>query len=222
MAIFPVDSVRTKTWTREVLASADLHTQLDLLHFYFQACLNASTGHTHSGSANQGPKLSDSSLNTITTAAKVNVSAITGTLPVGNGGTGSTAAANAASGVVVLDASSKLPAVDGSLLTNLPAQLTSYDSGWFAVTKANAYSKTHNLNTTKILVMLYFSTSSDGSGMELFSHNYPDSLLIVKDITTTTLKVQTGTGYSAQTFDDSGNYTSVVSGYARVIAIALP
>ncbi len=37
-----------------------------------------------------------------------------------NGGTGATANANAASGVVVLNASSQLPAVSGALLTNLP------------------------------------------------------------------------------------------------------
>ena len=43
----------------------------------------------------------------------------TGTLVVGRGGTGATAAANAANGVVILDGSSKLPAVDGSQLTNL-------------------------------------------------------------------------------------------------------
>jgi len=36
-------------------------------------------------------------------------SAVTGTLPVGNGGTGATAAANAANGVVVLDASAYVP-----------------------------------------------------------------------------------------------------------------
>ena len=46
---------------------------------------------------------------------------VTGTLPVTKGGTGATAAANAASGVVVLDASSKLPAVDGSQLTGISA-----------------------------------------------------------------------------------------------------
>lgn len=46
-------------------------------------------------------------------------SMVTGTLPTGSGGTGSTANANAAGGVVVLDASSKLPAVDGSQLTNI-------------------------------------------------------------------------------------------------------
>ena len=44
---------------------------------------------------------------------------VTGTLATGNGGTGATASANAASGVVVLNGDSKLPAVDGSLLTNL-------------------------------------------------------------------------------------------------------
>ena len=42
-------------------------------------------------------------------------------IPTSDGGTGSTANANAANGVVVLDASSKLPAVDGSLLTGLSA-----------------------------------------------------------------------------------------------------
>lgn len=55
---------------------------------------------------------------------------VTGTLPVANGGTGITSfgtgvatahgnAVNGASGFVVLDGSSKLPAVDGSALTNL-------------------------------------------------------------------------------------------------------
>jgi hypothetical protein len=44
------------------------------------------------------------------------------TLPLSttNGGTGSTAAANAASGVVVLNGSSQLPAVSAALLTNIP------------------------------------------------------------------------------------------------------
>jgi len=44
---------------------------------------------------------------------------ITSGLAAAQGGTGSTAAANAASGVVVLNASSQLPAVDGSLITGI-------------------------------------------------------------------------------------------------------
>jgi hypothetical protein len=71
--------------------------------------------------------ISDSLLSPITTAGKVNVSSITGTLPVTNGGTGATAAANAASGVVVLNASSQLPAVSGALLTNLPIKIGTPD-----------------------------------------------------------------------------------------------
>lgn len=65
--------------------------------------------------------IADTKLASITTASKVNVSAITGTLGTANGGTGATANTNAASGVVVLDSSSRLPAVSGALLTNLPS-----------------------------------------------------------------------------------------------------
>ena len=57
MAVFPSDSVRTKNWGTEILTDSDLESQLDLLHAYFTACLNSSTGHTHDGTANQGPRL---------------------------------------------------------------------------------------------------------------------------------------------------------------------
>lgn len=57
MAVFPSDSIRTKNWGSEVLTDSDLEAQLDLLHAYFQAALNATTGHSHDGSSNQGPKL---------------------------------------------------------------------------------------------------------------------------------------------------------------------
>ena len=68
----------------------------------------------------------------ITNATIDLTSKVTGTLPIANGGTGITSwgtgvatahgnNTNAASGFVVLDGSAKLPAVDGSALTNLPA-----------------------------------------------------------------------------------------------------
>ena len=47
------------------------------------------------------------------------LSGITTPLSVAQGGTGATAAANTANGVVVLDGSTKLPAVDGSNLTSV-------------------------------------------------------------------------------------------------------
>jgi len=52
-----------------------------------------------------------------------------GTLPTGRGGTGATGTVNAASGVVVLDASAKLPAVDGSALTAISGNWKAVQSG---------------------------------------------------------------------------------------------
>jgi hypothetical protein len=46
---------------------------------------------------------------------------LTGILPTSKGGTGATAAANAANGAVILNASAQIPALDGSLLTGLTA-----------------------------------------------------------------------------------------------------
>lgn len=64
MAVFPSDSIRTKNWGTEILTDADLEAQLDLLHAYFTACLNSSTGHTHDGTANQGPMLTYAGVST--------------------------------------------------------------------------------------------------------------------------------------------------------------
>lgn len=62
---------------------------------------------------------------------QVNVSTdVTGTLSTANGGTGSAANANSANGVVVLDASARLPAVDGSQLTGVVAVPTGCISMW--------------------------------------------------------------------------------------------
>lgn len=62
MAVFPSDSIRTKNWGDETLTDSDLETQFDLLHSYFQACLNATSGHAHTGASNQGPKISPANL----------------------------------------------------------------------------------------------------------------------------------------------------------------
>lgn len=59
---FPSDSARTKNWGTEVLTDSDLEAQLDLLHNYFLACLNSSTGHSHDGTSNQGPKINITNL----------------------------------------------------------------------------------------------------------------------------------------------------------------
>lgn len=68
-------SSRTKTWGTEILTSTDLHTQFDLLHAYLNDSLNGSSGHGHTGGTSDGKPI-------------VLTTAVTGTLPATNGGTG--------------------------------------------------------------------------------------------------------------------------------------
>ena len=77
MCAWPTASSRTKNWGNEVLTDTDQESQLDLLHTYFNDSLNATTGHGHTGGTSDGPKI-------------VLTTAVTGTLPLANGGTGQT------------------------------------------------------------------------------------------------------------------------------------
>lgn len=61
---WPSDLVRTKNWGSEVLTDSDLEGQFDLIINWLMAALNSSTGHTHSGSGNNGPLLSSSAVTT--------------------------------------------------------------------------------------------------------------------------------------------------------------
>lgn len=88
--------------TKTGVDNSAVNTTID---YFLKHASGAYRLHTHDGSSDDG--------------ANIPVANITGTLPVTKGGTGATAAANAASGVVVLDADSKLPAVDGSQLTGV-------------------------------------------------------------------------------------------------------
>lgn len=71
---WPSNSTRTKLWGTEILTASDLDGQYDLLHQYFIDALNGSTGHKHTGGANDGQQI-------------VLTTGITGTLPIANGGT---------------------------------------------------------------------------------------------------------------------------------------
>lgn len=73
---WPSDLVRTKDWGTEILYDADLEGQLDLICAWINDFADGTSGHTHSGSANDGVK--------IPLASSVN-----GILAVANGGTGS-------------------------------------------------------------------------------------------------------------------------------------
>lgn len=93
---------------------------------------NGGTGLTSAGgSANRVLITTDGSAWSVGQVALTSM--VTGTLPVGNGGTGATATANTASGVVVLDANTKLPAVDGSALTGIASSYSNVLYSWSGV-----------------------------------------------------------------------------------------
>jgi len=54
---FPSDLVRTKNWGTEILTDSDLEGQFDLIINWVMAALNATTGHNHDGSSNNGPEI---------------------------------------------------------------------------------------------------------------------------------------------------------------------
>lgn len=72
---YPSTLVRTKNWGTETLTDADLEGQLDLIIDWVNAVSDSSSGHKHDGTTSEGPKLS-------LTAA------MSGVLPIANGGTG--------------------------------------------------------------------------------------------------------------------------------------
>lgn len=59
---FPSDLTRTKNWGTEILTDSDLEGQFDLIINWVMAALNSTTGHSHDGTSNQGPKVSASVL----------------------------------------------------------------------------------------------------------------------------------------------------------------
>lgn len=67
---WPSNAARTKNWGTEILTDSDLESQFDLLCQYFIDSLNASTGHGHTGTTNDGPKLNLASALTIASQAQ--------------------------------------------------------------------------------------------------------------------------------------------------------
>jgi hypothetical protein len=133
------------------------------------------------------------------------------------------AVGTSASNLVQLDGSAKLPAVDGSQLTGIT--ISNYDSGWFAVTGNNTYTKAHSLSSSKLIVTAYYSDSSDGTGEVVASvpqiiRSSFDGQCAIVDIDSTNIVIRHHTN-GIRYWDDGGNDTTLTSGYVRVLAIKL-
>ena len=125
-----------------------------------------------------------------------------------------------------------LPLDNNAKIAQSVIALKVYDSGWFAASAATAYTKTHNLGTTKLILNLYCADDSSGTNMFNMSLNNGNEgngsivTAVIQNVTPTTLTVQTGWGGSPSTIAcklDAAGYKILVGAgkYFRVVAIAL-
>jgi hypothetical protein len=105
----------------------------------------------------------------------------------------------------------------GTGSTGASTAFTTYDSGWFAGSGGQTYTKTHSLGTTKVIAQLWFSNSATGAS-NVFSCTYNNSQgSQLCNLTTTTVDVITDSG----TIAEKPGGATYSSGYFRVILIAL-
>lgn len=129
------------------------------------------------------------------------------------------AAVPMANKAVKLDGNAKLPT----------AALKVYDSGWFAASAGTIYTKTHNLGTTKVILSLYYSDTSDGSGDVVLCAGgwMADGALAaamqftIVDLTTTAVLMGGNAACLVRYYDKNFNIQTPASGYARIVMLAL-
>ena len=98
-----------------------------------------------------------------------------------------------------------------------------HDSGWFSVSLNSTYTKTHSLGTTKVLAIVWFSTSPTGDSnvFEIdYDHDYTDSGVQMQSFTTTQITLRTSSSIFRR-LEAGGGYTDYTSGYCRILLLAM-
>jgi hypothetical protein len=206
----------------------------------FDTIYNDYNGNVTNANLSASFSLTDDKIGQISTYGKVDGSAITnidnlnsaaGYIPVANlNAIPNSALATVGTGanyLVALDASAKLPAVDGSQLTGVMKSSMVYDSGWIAIALDTTYTLTHSLGTTKCLISVFQAQNSDGSGWCINSHadNYTGFNHGFGVVTLSTTQVQLRGGAAGNwlaTFRNAaGSTIQSNSHYGRIIMLAL-
>lgn len=178
---WPTTSSRSKNWGTEILTDTDLEGQLDILHSYFNDSLNGTSGHGHTGGTSDGKKIS------LTTA-------VSGILPIANGGTGAATLENIYPiGIVVTFGVSTNPntlfgfgtwtAIAGRVIVGIDAGQTEFDS-----LNETGGAKTHTLTTAEMPAHTHGLTGSSGGAQNSYR------MILANDNPTSTTTDSAGSG----------------------------
>jgi len=123
---------------------------------------------------------------------------------------------------------------DGTLQTTAVSPIQKYDSGWFLVSTGKNYTKTHNLGSQLLITQILFAPNSGGSPdlthvTCIVGHNDANvdwrninlNTGFIYDITSTTLKINTGREGVAVIPHDTYWVTKYTSGWYRVLALRI-
>lgn len=103
--------------------------------------------------------------------------------------------------------------------------VTSYDSGWFAVTAATTYTKAHGLGQIPDIVQVWVGNASDGTGsIELGGTGQDgyDRVIGVREMDATNIKLRCGSTSVREYYATNGVRAYSTSGYARIRAFVFP
>lgn len=117
---------------------------------------------------------------------------------------------------------------DGTIQTTATTFRT-YDSGWFPIANNHSYTKDHNLglnlNTSRFLVQILVSNSSNGSGAVHIdgvpNHGNQTQGVQITDINTNDISITTGSNEIMGGMNNDGSPATWNNGYCRIILLAL-
>jgi len=135
------------------------------------------------------------------------------------------------SSVIPDDLSLQFNATSGKLEVKDPFNAIKYDSGWFTVAKATSYTRTHNLGSYLLSIIVLFAPDSGGSpDLTKITEVTKDLIAdwtnfdvgcLVQDVNTTQLSVVTGSDYVAFRTVANGTTTRYTSGHYRILAVKI-
>jgi hypothetical protein len=158
------------------------------VEYFLKHASGAYRTHTHDGSSDDGSLLDwdtcwSDAVHSHASAAEGGqvtlTTGITGILPVANGGTNSSSAANGANGVVILDGSGKFPVADGSQITNIGADWNKITTVTLSADSTKTISSSLVAGARYKLIISLVQNTSDGYTYLTFNNDSGNNYMYV-------------------------------------------